>query len=352
MKLQPAAATDRVIDTDAIAEQAAQWIVQLSADDAATRAAAQRGFEAWQQADPRHAAMAERLQDFIGRVQSMRGADGGHSRPARAALDAAFASNGDAARKRRRTQRIVAGMLLALCMALPLWLASKTYSPFYLLADIHSATGQWETRVLEDGTRITLNSASAVNLHYDAKRRVLELVQGEILLDVAKDAQRPFVVETAHGSIRALGTRFVVSRDADQTVLSMLESRVEVRPVHLVAGREDAATVVSAGQRVRLTAAGVGAVEEIDARSIADAWKFHQLVVQEQSLPQVLDALARYRPGVISYDREQLEAFKVSAVLPLDDTGRALQLLGHSFPTLRVRTLSPYLVRVDAPAQP
>ncbi|WP_050478129.1 FecR family protein [Herbaspirillum rhizosphaerae] len=361
MKLHPATAgaAEEAKDEDSIAEQAAQWIVQLTADDIDTRNAAQRGYDAWKQADPRHAAMAERLQDFIGRVQRIRGADGGKSnaRPARAALDAVFALSGKAGQK-RRAKRIIASMLVALCVAVPGWVATKAYSPRYLMADMHTATGKWETQVLEDGTRITLNSASAVNLHYDAGRRALELVQGEILVDVARDRARPFIVETAQGSIRALGTRFVVSREPDATVLSMLESRVEVRPAKRTASmaigsmEAEEPVVVSAGQRVRMTAAGIGAIEQIDARSIADAWKFHQLVVQEQSLPDVLDALERHRPGAISYDRAALEGIRVSAVLPLDDTGRALQLLGSSFPMLRIRTLSPYLVRVDAPAQP
>lgn len=372
---------------ETIAEQAARWIVELSVGDATVRDATRHGFDAWKQADPRHAAMAERLQEFIGRVKRLGGMEGNGNdnndscnpnkdgkpraaQAARAALTASFVvdnadkgaqaklSNGSGRTSRpsstSSTKRLITTMALALSIAVPVWLAVKVYPlPYmtYMMADMRSATGKWESRVLADGTRMTLNSASAVNLHFDAQRRVLELVQGEILVDVAKDPERPFIVETVHGSIRALGTRFVVSRDSDATVLSMLESRVEVRTFKADPRQIDAATVVSAGQRVRMTANGVGPIEQIDARSIADSWKFHQLVVQEQSLPEVLDALDRYRPGVISYDRAQIESIKVTALLPLDDTGRALTLLNHSFPGLRVRTLSPYLVRVDMPVQ-
>ncbi|WP_034295083.1 FecR family protein [Herbaspirillum sp. RV1423] len=341
-----ATAADTASTEEAVAEQAAQWIVQLSADDEAVRAAARSGFDAWKKVDPRHADMAARLQGFIGCVQGVRGADGGQARPAHAALDAAF----DLGRK--RTRRAGIAIVAAMLLGLPMWLALKAFPPAYLTADMRTATGKWENRVLEDGTSVTLNSASAVNLHYDAKRRVLELVRGEILVEVARDPGRPFVVETAHGRIRALGTRFVVSREADATVLSMLESRVEVRTADQIAVHDEVATVVNAGQRVRIHADRVGPPQDIDVRSIADAWKFHQLVVQNQRLPDVLDALDRYRPGAISYDRAQIEDIRVSAVLPLDDTGRALQLLSHSFPALRIRMLSPYLVRVDAPVRP
>lgn len=335
-------------DATAVAEQAAQWIVQLSADDAAEREQARRGFADWIAADPRHAAAAARLQGLLERLQAKPGVTGDQTRrPARSALDAAFQV--ETRQRRRKLLRGVVTAALMLVLCVPAWFVLKAYPMAYLTADFRTATGAWETRELEDGTRITLNSASAVNLQYDASRRVLKLVQGEILVEVARDPARPFVVETAHGSIRALGTRFVVSRQEDATVLSMLESRVTVRSVGDADGNE---TVVSAGQRVRIIAQAVGPVQDIDARSVADAWKFHQLVVRGQPLPQVLEALNRYRPGLISYDRAAIEHINVVAVLPLDDTDRALQLLGQSFPQLRMRRLSSYLVRVDAPAAP
>ncbi len=109
------------------------------------------------------------------------------------------------------------------------------------------------------------------------------------------------------------------------------------------------ATEVAAGERVRITANAVGLIESIDARSLADSWKYHQLVINDRPLPEVLDELARYRPGHIHYDRREIENIRISAVLPLDDPARALQLLHANFPTLRIRTVSPWLVLVDAP---
>jgi len=333
-----------------LAEQAAHWVVQLSGDDPAACEAARRGFELWQNADPRHAEAAQRLQALISRMQQMRHSETTR-RPAQAALEAAFAGSRGSSRKLRRA---AVAALLVILLALPSWLLLRAFPAAYLLADLRTGTGQWQTRVLEDGTRITLNSASAVNLHYDSQRRVLQLVQGELLVEVATDPQRPFEVQTEQGRIRALGTRFVVSSGTRATLLSMLESRVAVRTAQQLAagdGEVADATIVNAGQRVRITAQEVGPQQAIDTRSITDAWKYHQLVVQGQPLAQVLDTLNRYRPGLISYDREQIAGIHVAAVLPLDDIDRALQLLGHSFPQLRMRRFSPYLLRVDAPPQ-
>ncbi|NHZ32508.1 FecR family protein [Massilia rubra] len=327
--------------SDPLAARAAAWIVRLTGDDNAERARAHAGFAAWKAADPRHAAAAAGMERLLGQVDALRGHAGGSTRPARAALATVPAG-------RARAKRAGAAVALALAaLALPAWLTLHAWPPAYLLADVRAGAGQWHSRTLPDGSRITLHGASAVNLHFDERRRTVELVRGDILVEVAKDPGRPFVVETPQGSIRALGTRFTVARGEQATVLSMLESRVAVRSAAGTQAKAGAEAIVGAGQRVAIDAAGVHAPEPIDPAAIDDAWRLHQLVVSDRPLGEVLEQLNRHRRGQIRYDPARLDGIRVSAVLPLDDTDRALRLLQASFPQLRVRTLTAWLVLVD-----
>lgn len=329
--------------SDALVEQAAQWIVLLTDDDATERERARSEFEAWKQADPRHAAAAADMEQLLGRIRGVREQAAGNSRLARAALESFFG------RTRRRAKRVGASLAILLALAAPVWLALQTWPPAYLMADLRTSAGEWKIHILSDGTRLTVGSIGAVNLRYDEHRRTVELVQGEILVDVAKDAKRPFVVETSHGSIRALGTRFVVDHQNDATLLSMIESRVSVQTANQRATGDAAVIEVNAGQRLRITADAVSAAEAIDSHSVEAAWQQHQLVVSDRPLAEVLDRLARYRRGRLFYNLAQIDDIRVNAVLPLDDTDRALQVLLDSFPMLRIRTLTPYLVWVDVP---
>ena len=280
------------------------------------------------------------MERFVAQAQALGGnatCDGPATRAARAALQATLKP------PVTRRRRIAAPLLLVIALLLPLALVLRAFPPAELLADLRTATGEQRTQVLADGTRLSLGSGSAVNVGLAPGLRRLELLNGEILVDVAKDAARPFVVETAHGRIRALGTRFLVRRDAGSTLLTMLESTTAV-----TAGGQTAGEVhVDAGGQVRLSARGVERLADVHTGMAGDAFEHQRLLVQDRPLPEVLDELARHRRGVIRYERERLAGIRVSAVLPLDDTDRALQLLVDSFPQLRVRTATAWVVLVD-----
>ncbi|GGC01015.1 hypothetical protein GCM10007205_07840 [Oxalicibacterium flavum] len=321
-----------------IAEQAADWIVLLSYGTPAERKQARAEFEAWQQRDPSHAEAAARLHSVLGRMDDIRAATDGRTEPAQAALKSGLQT-------KQRMRRAVTVGLSALCLVLAGWLATQAFPPAALTADLRTASGEWQSHVLEDGTRLTLAGGSAVNLHFSAERRSIELVDGNILIDVAHDAARPFVVDTAEADIRALGTRFIVDRHRDTTTLSMLESDTLVRTAH---GKDH--LIVHAGQRLRIDGDGLGTIETVNQERLESAWNRHQLVVSARPVPQILDELDRYHSGRIFYDADQLQDIRMTAVLPLEDTGQALQLLANSVPGLRIRRLTPYLVMVDRPA--
>src|SRR5579863_7096281 len=93
------------------------------------------------------------------------------------------------------------------------------------------STGKGETKVvaLKDGSVVTLNTASEIQVDYSAMLRAVELIRGEALFDVAKNKARPFVVSAGDTDVRAVGTSFTVRRlDAAPVEVLVREGVVEV----------------------------------------------------------------------------------------------------------------------------
>ena len=316
---------------ETIDEQAAEWILRLHEEGFSE--GLRLDFECWKRQSPQHAAAALRMQDVINRLQALRE----QSVPAKAALNAAFAGR-KAVTRRKQALR---ALLIAGCLALPATLLLKSQYPEQWMADISTGPNDWKTQRLADNSTITLSGTSALNLHFDAQERRIELLQGEVLIEVAHDSTRPFVVQTAQGSMRALGTRFVVKRQGDTTVLTMLQSRVAAQSAN-----EQQTLEVAAGSRALIHRDAVELAGSVSAASINQAWERHQLVVENQPLPEVLDEISRHRRGLLQFDRAALANLRVSAVLPLDDTDRALQLIAETLP-LQIKTWTPWLIMIS-----
>lgn len=305
----------------AILEAAASWYVELRCADAdpATTAAHRH----WLDADLLHRQAWERLTRLQSRFEQV---DAGLARPALLT----------ARHKRREMLKVLSVLLAAGGTGAVCW---QTMPLAQLTADARTVTGEHRPIVLQDGSRVLLNTATALDVRYSPVLRAVHLLRGEILVETAPDAQaRPFVVHTAQGSIRALGTRFLVRADEEQTRVCVLQHAVEVR-----SAKQLSPTRVDAGQQVRLRQGEVGAVRPADPQS--DAWTRGMLVVDGWRLQEVIAELQRYRPGYLGC-AETVGNLPISGTFHLADIDAVLSNLAATLP-LRIRRFTPYWTRVE-----
>ena len=294
------------MSTEHIIQQAANWLTRLHDEDVSE--SERQAFNAWCQADPRHAVAIERMRALWGSFDTL------PAQPARVALNRAFAP------RPARGVQAMAILGLVLCgwlglEQLPVW-----------MADQRTGVGERLQIALADGSQLQLNSNSAVDVRFDGHQRVVELLQGELWVDVAKDARRPFVVRTDQGTATALGTRYLVKRAPDgTTVVTVIESTVAVK------GDTNEGVKVMAGQRSILDHGRAEPPQAIDDTD-PDAWTRGLLKVNDQPLSDVLQTLASYRHGLVRFDPQALRGLRVSGVFRLDDTAAALAALADNLP--------------------
>jgi len=101
--------------------------------------------------------------------------------------------------------------------------------------DLHvysSELGEIRQIPLVDGTRITLNTNSALRVEYSRDSRRVTLERGEAYFEVAKDPRRPFIVVGSSAQVRAVGTAYDVRLGAEdgEMRIRVATGRVAVEP--------------------------------------------------------------------------------------------------------------------------
>lgn len=196
-------------------------------------------------------------------------------------------------------------------------------------ADYRSGVGERRSVQLADGSQLLLDTDSAVDVQFGPQQRLLVLRRGRVLISTASDATaRPFMVDTPHGRVLALGTRFTVSTADRHSEVAVLEKAVQVSIAQAPPVR------LHAGQRVVFGPEGIGNVASSDA-SVA-AWRNGSLIAIDLPLGELVAQLARYRPGILRCD-PAVASLKVSGAFPINDTDMALAALQSGFPVQVVR---------------
>ncbi|WP_334598449.1 FecR family protein [Pseudomonas alvandae] len=293
-----------------VLDAAIAWQLSLDSSSRQDREA----FAQWHAADEEHARAWQQLGMLDQRFNVASG-------PARAVL---LQSRVGIRRRLRKVGSGLASLVVVVGLAL---FAGDRYLPLdYWLADQRTATGEQRTLRLADGTLINLNTHSALDVRFDDKQRRIVLQEGEILVETGHNDPRPFIVETREGSMRALGTRFLVRLEDQGTRLSVLKSAVAAHPQ-----ATDEEQILREGQQVLMRRNGLGPT--LALKPGADAWTRGMLVVDNARLEDLVQELGRYRRGYLGVE-PQVADLRITGSFPLHDTDLALTAL---LPTLPVQ---------------
>ncbi len=306
---------------DRIAEEAAGWVARLQSSDATEGDRAQ--FQAWLGRDDAHQSAFEEFQTLWADLKQV-------SLPS------------ERQQKRRLSNVAKVGNAVGLCVVIGL--SASLYRMGFVdrfRADHYTTVGEVRSLTLEDGTRVALNTDTAIAIRFSDGERRVELLRGEAFFDVAANPEKPFLVADDDITATAIGTRFGI-----RTATSGLASDVQVQEGRVEVRSSNDNAMLKAGETASLSADGALSVEKADVAN-AVAWKDGHLVFSGQPLRDVLATLERYRPGNIAVLGEDTAQLRVSGVFNLNDTDDALRVLEQNLP-VRVTYLTGALVLVRA----
>ena len=296
-------------------DSAEGWLARLLSPEC--NASDHAAFEGWLAMSSQNAldyAEVERIHQLAGALRADPTLHGAESRPT----------------ARMQTTRRKRTWLRPLAWAAVLMLAVS--GGFWMLADLRDAQptryateiGKQRHVELPDGSALVLDTNTLVQVAYEHSRRHVVLLRGRMQARVAHDGNRPFVVTSGVGSVRALGTVFQVERQDGNTVIALLEGRVIVdtngnQPSHAIE--------LHPLQQLAYDADGaLGSPRSVD-RSVAESWTRGRLVFKEERLADLIAVFNRYSHEQLILSGSELGEIRVSGVFNAGDQSGLLATL-------------------------
>ncbi|CAM4025793.1 Iron dicitrate transport regulator FecR [Bordetella tumbae] len=311
-------------------KEAARWFARLQASQADE--AARAAWSAWMARHPENRNAWSKVQA----VQQQFAAVPGH-------VALPTLQNVDHGRRRLLSWAAAGGALLPLGF----WMSDDAHRARWT-ADFRTAIGEVAPLPLTDGTVAILDTNSAADVDFTADVRRIVLRAGRLYTNTHADnaaRSRPFIVQTRHGTVEALGTEFMVRVTDTHSKVWVNEHAVRVSP----RGAPDAPMIIRAGHRATFEDRDLeaGPVEKHDALAASNfaPWRNGSLVATNMRLPRFVERFQAYQRGYLFLD-DSLANVEVSGVFPLFKPELALAALENSYP-VQVRRLTRYLTWIE-----
>jgi transmembrane sensor len=288
--------------TAEIAAEAAVWIARLHGPERSSQM--ERECLSWQAQSEAHRLAFERCTDTWQDVARVTLRDYATTVPRPAGPEK---RSWPARRLRWSMGAALAGLAVGVMVVLQPWRDVQTYA---------TGVGEQRTVLLQDGTRMSLNTATRVRVTLATAQRTVNVEEGEALFEVAKDANRSFVVRAADEEVVALGTVFSVRLTPTQEVhgralaVTLIEGKVSVRTAHKRVDETEATRpiLLKPGDRLRLTESGDKAMQGAPRTSMTldhpnvdrlMAWRRSEAIFDDVTLSEAVAEMNRYSRKLI-----------------------------------------------------
>ena len=318
-------------------EVAIDWLVRLQGETVSEND--WLDFDAWLTAAPSHAEAYDAAMAFDQRLDL----DARLIERAPEAIVAAPVAKIIPLRPVRRTWMWSAGAALAAAFVAGAVLLPSSGLLGGRATDYSTRVGERKTIALEDGTRIELNAASHISVKFERGARRVKLDDAEAFFDVAKDPQRPFLIETGAGQVRVVGTQFDVRHRDGQIAVAVQRGVVEVRPDRISSA---APFRLTPGQGV---AYQEGLTNDVRVSNVAvdevTGWRQGRLIYRDRPLSEIVGDLNRLFPRPVKLADAKAGTMRLSGVLIVDEQDAMVGRLSHLLPVRTTTTKDAIVIR-------
>lgn len=321
-----------------IEEEAARWVVRL--DSGAMTDADRTALEAWRQTSAAHNDALNRLRSIWSNMDCL----------------AELGPNTETATKPYKpvvSGWMAGGLVAAASLLVAAIIGVQTLTPAtqsVIVATQTASVDFYSTQVggqqripLSDGSIITLNTASQIEVRMTPQERSVRLIAGEAFFEVAHDKARPFSVYARDDVAVAVGTAFSVRLHDDGVEVVVSEGKISFAPL---AAKVEPIAFISAGQTATFSEKTklieTVAPAEVDRKL---SWREGRILFAGDPLSSVVEDIARYTDIQIEIADPAIASQRVGGYFEVGEVDRMLEALEAGF-DLHVERIDDKHVRI------
>lgn len=325
-----------------VEKQAAQWIARM---DRGLTSEEQDAYIEWLTADERHRQAMANYQWAWGEIDRLAGVQTIHHEKIDPDI---LAPNTEIEPKHNTRRNLIAWIatvpiaaVLALTLLYIVWPANERPEPRIGQSEFKPAIelmARIEQQSLADGSKVYINRGSSVEIAYTSDERRVYLTKGEANFEVAKDPNRPFIVNVAGVDVRAVGTIFSIKLSDDSVDVIVTEGKVNVKPIASVFSSKKPVddSFLEMGQRAKVRLGGENPMVEVVTLShpeMEDATRWQPRLLDFESTPlrEIVDEFNSSNPIQVVLGDSTLETFLISSTFWSDNVEGFVRLLESTF---------------------
>lgn len=204
--------------------------------------------------------------------------------------------------------------------------------------------GQQMDATFDDGSIIHLNTNSRIETEFSDDKRIIKLIKGEALFEVAHDPNRPFIVYAGDRLVQAIGTKFVVHLDFEDIQVTVTDGKVKMSKVALNTELSDIKALTNAtmkkddvyiakGEKVNVENGQAPKLTHIKPENINRelSWLEGKLIFDNEALFDVIEEINRYVNVQIVLKDPSLHNIPISGRFDLKDSDALIEAIELSF---------------------
>jgi transmembrane sensor len=204
--------------------------------------------------------------------------------------------------------------------------------------------GQQLDATFDDGSVIHLNTNSRIETEFTDEKRIVKLIKGEALFDVAHDPNRPFIVYAGDRLVQAIGTKFVVHLESENIQVTVTDGKVKMSKVPLNKALIDIKSLnnssiqkddvyIVKGEKAIVSSDHTPKITRIKSENMQRelSWLDGKLIFVNEELFDVIEEINRYIDIKIVLKDPSLHKISISGRFDLADSEALIEAIELSF---------------------